>query len=181
MRLILTLVALLAAGTACAERLTLERLHADPALSGAGVRSLKVSPDGARVTFLRARPDDQFQMDLWEFNMKDKSTRRLVDSKVLVPVENLSDAEKALRERARTAALKGIISYSWSPDGKQLLVPLAGNLYLVAPGGIRQRDRPEDFAKRQIRFLRTQPEPVRDRPGHRQGAPADHRRQGHRA
>jgi dipeptidyl-peptidase-4 len=134
MRLILTLVALLAAGTACAERLTLERLHADPALSGAGVRSLKVSPDGARVTFLRARPDDQFQMDLWEFNMKDKTTRRLVDSKVLVPVENLSDAEKALRERARTAALKGIISYSWSPDGKQLLVPLAGNLYLVDLG-----------------------------------------------
>ena len=131
MRLILTLAALLAAGTASAERLTLERLYADPALSGPGVRALKVSPDGARVTFLRARADDQYQMDLWEYNMKDKTTRRLVDSKALVPVENLSDAEKALRERARTAALKGIISYNWSPDGKQLLVPLAGNLYLV--------------------------------------------------
>ena len=131
MRLILTLVALLAAGTASAERLTLERLYADPALSGPGVRALKVSPDGARVTFLRARADDQYQMDLWEYNMKDKTTRRLVDSKALAPVENLSDAEKALRERARTAALKGIISYNWSPDGKQLLVPLAGNLYLV--------------------------------------------------
>lgn len=131
MRLILTLAALLAAGTASAERLTLDRLHADPSLSGPGVRALKVSPDGARVTFLRARPDDQFQLDLWEYNMKDKTTRRLVDSKALVPVENLSDAEKAIRERARTAALKGIISYSWSPDGKQVLVPLAGNLYLV--------------------------------------------------
>ena len=131
MRFILSFLALLAAGSASAERLTLDRIHADPSLSGPGVRALKVSPDGARVTFLRGREDNQFQLDLWEYNMKDKTTRRLVDSKVLVPEENLSDAEKALRERARTASLKGIISYSWSPDGKQLLVPLAGNLYLV--------------------------------------------------
>jgi dipeptidyl-peptidase-4 len=131
MRFILSFLALLAAGSASAERLTLDRLYADPSLSGAGVRALKVSPDGARVTFLRGREDNQFQLDLWEYNMKDKTTRRLVDSKVLVPEENLSDAEKARRERERTAALKGIISYSWSPDGKQLLVPLAGNLYLV--------------------------------------------------
>jgi dipeptidyl-peptidase-4 len=131
MRFILSFLALLAAGSASAERLTLDRLYSDPSLTGAGVRSLKVSPDGARVTFLRGREDNQFQLDLWEFNMKDKTTRRLVDSKVLVPEENLSDAEKARRERERTASLKGIISYSWSPDGKQLLVPLAGNLYLV--------------------------------------------------
>jgi len=131
MRFILSFLALLAAGSASAERLTLDRLQADPSLSGPGVRALKVSPDGARVTFLRGREDNQFQLDLWEYNLKDKTTRRLVDSKVLVPEENLSDAEKARRERERTAALKGIISYSWSPDGKQLLVPLAGNLYLV--------------------------------------------------
>jgi len=131
MRFILSFLALLAAGSASAERLTLDRIQSDPALSGAGVRALKVSPDGARVTFLRGREDNQFQLDLWEYNMKDKTTRRLVDSKVLVPEENLSDAEKARRERERTAALKGIISYSWSPDGKQLLVPIAGNLYLV--------------------------------------------------
>ncbi|UGQ47525.1 S9 family peptidase [Massilia endophytica] len=131
MRFILSFLALLTAGSASAERLTLDRMYSDQSLSGAGVRALKVSPDGARVTFLRGRDDNQFQLDLWEFNMKDKSTRRLVDSKVLVPEENLSDAEKARRERERTASLKGIISYSWSPDGKQLLVPLAGNLYLV--------------------------------------------------
>ncbi|WP_395406556.1 DPP IV N-terminal domain-containing protein [Pseudoduganella sp. UC29_106] len=131
MRFILSFLALLAAGSASAERLTLDRIHADPSLSGPGVRALKVSPDGARVTFLRGREDNQYQLDLWEYNMKDKTARRLVDSKVLAPEENLSDAEKARRERARTAALKGIISYSWSPDGKQLLVPLAGNLYLV--------------------------------------------------
>jgi dipeptidyl-peptidase-4 len=131
MRLLFCLLAALAAVPASAERLTLDRIHADPALAGPGVRSLRVSPDGERVTFLRGRPDNQFQLDLWEFNMKDKTTHRLVDSKQLVPNENLSLEEKARRERARTASLSGILSYSWSPDGKQLLVPIAGDLYLV--------------------------------------------------
>jgi dipeptidyl-peptidase-4 len=132
MRLLFCLLAAaLSAAPASAERLTLDRLHADPALSGPGVRALRVSPDGERVTFLRGRPDNQFQLDLWEYNMKDKTTHRLVDSKKLVPTENLSLEEKARRERMRTASLSGILSYSWSPDGKQLLVPIAGDLYLV--------------------------------------------------
>jgi dipeptidyl-peptidase-4 len=131
MRLLLCLLAALSAVPASAERLTLDRIHADPALSGPGVRSLRVSPDGERVTFLRGRTDNQFQLDLWEFNMKDKTMHRLVDSKQLVPNENLSLEEKARRERARTASLSGILSYSWSPDGRQLLVPIAGDLYLV--------------------------------------------------
>ncbi|HEU4843577.1 MAG TPA: S9 family peptidase [Burkholderiaceae bacterium] len=131
MRFILCFLAALAAVPATAEQLTLDRIHADPALGGPGVRNLKVSPDGARVTFLRGRADNQFQLDLWEYNLKDKSTHRLVDSKILVPEENLSAAEKARRERERVASLKGILSYSWSPDGKQLLVPIAGNLYLI--------------------------------------------------
>ncbi|MBA5637029.1 S9 family peptidase [Duganella sp. LX20W] len=131
MRFILCFLAALAAVPATAEQLTLDRIHADPALSGPSVRNLKVSPDGARVTFLRGRADNQFQLDLWEYNLKDKSAHRLVDSKILVPEENLSAAEKARRERERVASLKGILNYSWSPDGKQLLVPIAGNLYLI--------------------------------------------------
>jgi dipeptidyl-peptidase-4 len=131
MRLLLCLLAALSAVPASAERLTLDRVYADPALSGPGVRNVRVSPDGERVTFLRGRADNQFQLDLWEYNMKDKTTHLLVDSKKLVPLENLSLEEKARRERARTASLSGIISYSWSPDGKQILVPIAGDLYLV--------------------------------------------------
>ena len=89
MRFILCFLALLAGAHASAEKLTLDRLHSDPSLSGPGVRSLKVSPDGARVTFLRGRDDNQFQLDLWEYNLKDKTTHRLVDSKILVPEEQL--------------------------------------------------------------------------------------------
>jgi dipeptidyl-peptidase-4 len=137
MRLILSLITAFTCLTASAERLTLDRLFADPALGGPGVRALKVSPDGARVTFLRGRQDNQYQMDLWEYNIKDKALRALVDSKKLVPNENLSAEEKAIRERNRTAALSGILNYYWSPDGKRLLVPIAGDLFLVdiAKGG----------------------------------------------
>jgi dipeptidyl-peptidase-4 len=131
MRLLLCLLAAFAAAPASADRLTLDRIHADPSLAGPGVKTLKVSPDGERVTFLRGREDNQFQQDLWEYNMKDKTMHRLVDSKKLVPNENLSLEEKARRERARAAGLSGILTYSWSPDGKQLLVPIAGDLYLV--------------------------------------------------
>jgi dipeptidyl-peptidase-4 len=116
---------------AMAEKLTIERIFDGGSLSGPTPRGLQISPDGTRVTFLRAKPDDQFQLDLWEYNLKDKSTRLLVDSKKLEPKgEQLSDEEKGRRERARTAGLKGIISYQWSPDGKQLLFPIGGKLYL---------------------------------------------------
>jgi len=116
---------------ASADQLTIERLHSDPNLSGPGVRQLQMAPDGSRVSFLRGRADDQFQLDLWEFNLQDKSLRRLVDSKALAPAETLSDAEKARRERERTASFHGIAHYDWSPDGKRLLVSVSGNLYLV--------------------------------------------------
>ncbi|WP_267225678.1 S9 family peptidase [Dyella silvae] len=123
----LTMVAL----PTMAEKLTIERIFDGGSLAGAAPRGLQISPDGSRVTFLRARPDDQFQLDLWEYQLKDNKTRLLVDSKKLEPNgEQLSDAEKARRERERTAGLHGIVSYQWSPDGKQLLFPINGKLYV---------------------------------------------------
>ncbi|TXG01333.1 S9 family peptidase [Massilia arenae] len=131
MRPLLLLLAALAASPAMAERLTLDRIYGEASLAGASVRNLRVSPDGERVTFLRPRADDQYRLDLWEYNTKSKATQRLVDSKQLVPNEELSLEEKARRERARTAGLSGILNYYWSPDGKRLLVPIGGDLYLV--------------------------------------------------
>ena len=118
-----------------AEELTIERIYDAPALSGKTPQSLKVSPDGKRVTFLRGKDSDQYQLDLWEYDIASKETRMLVDSKVLLPEdEQLSDAEKAKRERARTASLKGIIEYGFSPDGAKLLFPLNGELFLYDLG-----------------------------------------------
>ncbi|MEO7916830.1 MAG: S9 family peptidase [Dokdonella sp.] len=114
-----------------AERLTVERIFSGGSLNGVAPRELKISPDGARVTFLRAKTDDQNRLDLWEYSIKDKSTRLLVDADELSPQgETLTDAERARRERERTANFTGILDYQWSPDGKRLLFPLGDALYL---------------------------------------------------
>jgi dipeptidyl-peptidase 4 len=131
MRALIALLLITAATMSQAAELTIDRIYDAPALSGKSPMGLKVSPDGSRVTFLRGKESDQYQLDLWEYRIADKETRLLVDSKVLLPgTEDLSDAEKARRERARTASLKGILEYDFSPDGKQLLFPLNGELYL---------------------------------------------------
>lgn len=128
---LLAAVLALASLPAMAEQLTIDRIFNGGSLTGAAPRGLKISPDGRRVTFLRAKADDQHTFDLWEYNLADHSTRMLVDSKKLEPDgEQLSDAEKARRERARTAGLHGILDYQWSPDGRKLLFPVAGKLYL---------------------------------------------------
>lgn len=121
----------LAALPAMSEQLTIDRIYDDPAVLGATPRGVKISPDGSRVTFLRGKADDQYALDLWEYNLAVNATRLLVDSRQLQPEEEqLSDAEKATRERQRIAGLKGIVSYRWAPDSRHLLFPLAGQLFL---------------------------------------------------
>jgi dipeptidyl-peptidase 4 len=113
------------------QRLTLEAITGDASLSGPTLIQPKVAPDGARVTFLRGRDEDRNRLDLWEYHVASGETRRLVDSALLLPGEEvLSDEEKARRERQRIAALSGIVEYHWAPDGKRLLFPLGGELYL---------------------------------------------------
>lgn len=113
-----------------ADELTIERLFASPDISGTRPVQLRFSPDGARVTYLRGKQDDLRQQDLWEYHVADGVNRMLVDSKALVPEdEQLDDVEKARRERMRIAG-KGIVEYTWAPDGKSILFPLAGDIYL---------------------------------------------------
>ena len=91
---------------------------------------LKISPDASRVTYLQGKAEDKDRLDLWEYNMRDRRARLLVDSKVLAPAdEKLSDEELGRRERQRTAALSGILEYSFAPSGRALLFPLDGRLY----------------------------------------------------
>ena len=104
---------------AMAEKLTIDRIYSDPDLNGPSPRALKPAPDGSRVTFLRGREDDQNQLDLWMFEVATNTTRRLVDSTALGKAAELSDAEKARRERERIAQLHGIVSYRWSPDTEE--------------------------------------------------------------
>jgi dipeptidyl-peptidase-4 len=118
-----------ATGSPAAE-LTIDRLFDAPSLSGPSIIGLQISPDATRVTYLRGKPDDKDRLDLWEYNLGDRTERVLVDSKVLAPAgEKLSAEELGRRERQRTAALSGILEYSFAPSGKALLFPLDGRLY----------------------------------------------------
>jgi dipeptidyl-peptidase-4 len=119
----------LASGANGAE-LTIDRLFDAPALAGPTIVGLKISPDGSRLTYLQGKQHEKDRLDLWEYNMRDRNARVLVDSKELAPAgEKLSDEERARRERQRTAALSGIVEYSFSPSGDALLFPLGSNLY----------------------------------------------------
>jgi dipeptidyl-peptidase-4 len=111
--------------------LPLERLFAAPDLSGPTLRGVTISPDGKLVAYLRARDDDKDRFDLWAYDVPARKHRRLVDSRELAGTDRaLSAEEEARRERQRTAALSGIVEYSFAPDSRQLLIPLNGDLYL---------------------------------------------------
>lgn len=120
-----------AAPAAPTRGLTLEALAGDAPLSGPSLLKPRVSPDGSRVTFLRGKQRDRNRLDLWEYDIASGQTRLLVDSDDVLPgAEVLSDEEKARRERQRIAALSGIVDYHFAPDGRALLFPLGGELYL---------------------------------------------------
>src|SRR3984957_10176472 len=124
------LVACAVATGASGAELTIDRLFDAPALGGPTIIGLKISPDGSRVTYLKGKADDKDRLDLWEYNIHDKQARVLVDSKALAPKqEKLSDEELGRRERQRTAALSGILEYTFAPSGDAVLFPLSGKLY----------------------------------------------------
>ncbi len=111
--------------------LPLERLYASPSLSGPTARMVKYSPDGTRVTFLKSRADEQNRFDLWQYDVATGEQSMLVDSSLLEPEPvELSEEEKALRERKRISGSAGITDYSWGA-ADTILVPLGGDLHLI--------------------------------------------------
>src|SRR5690606_11268858 len=86
-------------------------------------------------TVLRNRADDRERYDLWAFDRQLGDWRMLVDSEKLGSGRELSEAEKMQRERLRIGGLKGIVAYDWSADGRSILVPLEGDLYLAELDG----------------------------------------------
>jgi dipeptidyl-peptidase 4 len=138
MRLLLAAVPLLVAATpppgVPQKPLTIDRIFASPELAGPAPRQLKLSPDGRYATLLKARPDDRERFDLWAMDTSTGEQRMLVDSTKLGGGE-ISEAEKMRRERARVGGTKGIVEYEWAPDGKSILVPVDGDLYLAGVAG----------------------------------------------
>ena len=137
--LLLASTFLLAAGSAAAqspvggtEILTPERVFANPSLAGPVARGVSLSPDGELVAFLRSRADDVDVLDLWAAPTGDGEPFKLIDARALVPdAGELSEAEKARRERMRISQ-RGVVDYSWDEQGRYILAPLEGDVFLAS-------------------------------------------------
>ena len=116
------------------QALTLERVFASPSLSGPVPREPQLSPDGRLVTLLRNRPDDSDRYDLWAVDAATGQSRMLVDS-ARFGGGQISEAERMRRERNRVGGTRGIVEYHWAPDGRSILVPLDGDLFLAGLNG----------------------------------------------
>lgn len=127
------------------EKLTLERIFASPDLAGEQPRSLKISPDGKLITLLRNRKADKERFDLWAIDTTNGKERMLVDSLKIGSGAELSEAEKMQRERVRIGGTRGIVAYDWAADGRHIVVPIDGDLFLATVDGqiTRLTDTPE--------------------------------------
>ncbi len=93
--------------------------------------SIKVTPDGDAVLFLRSSARS-FVRDLYSFDPTTAMEKRLLSASDLLGSgeETLTAEEKARRERQRLAA-RGIARYQLSDDGERILISLSGTLYVV--------------------------------------------------
>lgn len=115
--------------------LTPERVYADPSLAGPVAKGVSLSPDGELVAFLRSREDDDDVQDLWAAPTGEGEPFKLIDARALVPdAGELSEAEKARRERMRISA-RGVVEYSWDEQGRYILAPLEGDVFLAEREG----------------------------------------------
>ncbi|MET0293049.1 MAG: S9 family peptidase [Steroidobacteraceae bacterium] len=136
-------------------QLTLQRLFDAPDLAGDQLRGARLSADGHWVTYLKGAADDKDRLDLWGYDVRSRQHRRLVDARALQPKgETLSAEEEARRERQRSSAFRGVVDYSLSPDGRAVLLPSGGDLYLqpLAEGAAIQRLTTTEDAETDARF-----------------------------
>lgn len=128
-----------AAQTATTEPLTIERVFSEPGLSGPRPRAATFSPDGRSITFLQPKADDSTILDLAAEPLEGGGARVLLDAHALADDSNLSEAERARRERMRISA-RGVVTYQWDDQGRAILAPVGGDLFLADPatGAVRR-------------------------------------------
>ncbi len=104
-------------------------------------RAFQISPDGARVTFLRTKSGDDPVTCLWEADTATGAERLVVDPKALgADDENLPPAERARRERVRETAA-GVVSYATNAAHTLAVFALSGQVYAVLLGDPAARPR----------------------------------------
>ncbi len=97
-------------------------------------RNFSIATDGSVVLFLRSTSGDDGVNSLWALDTESGAERLVVDARLLGDAEDqLTDAEKARRERAREAG-GGIVSYQATADASKACFVLAGRLYVADIG-----------------------------------------------
>ncbi len=100
----------------------------------------RITPRGDAVLFLRSNPRS-FQQDLWSFDPATGKEKVLLTAEQILrgSEERLSAEERARRDRQRSA-YRGIQSFQLSDDGRRVLVPLSGRLFVIerATGAVHE-------------------------------------------
>ncbi|MHC5109929.1 MAG: S9 family peptidase [Planctomycetota bacterium] len=103
-------------------------------------RSIKLTPDGSFILYLKSKPDSSV-LDLYAFDTAAGTERMLLTAEKILgsEKEELTVEEKARRERMRITS-RGIVSYELSRDGSKILVPLSNRLFVVGleDGGVHE-------------------------------------------
>ncbi len=82
------------------------------------------------MTYLKSKADDVDVTDLWIADVKSGAARLLIDGRALSPDNHeLSEAEKSRRERLGLRT-RGVVEYHWDDQGKYILAPVQGDLWL---------------------------------------------------
>src|SRR5438067_3203691 len=102
--------------------------------------SIRVTPEGSAVLFVRALPRNP-ELRLFAMEVKTAQVRELVTPEQVLggTGEQLSPEEAARRERMRVTS-RGFTSYGLSHDGKLLMVTISGRAFVlpVSGGAARQ-------------------------------------------
>ena len=107
-------------------------------------RSFTVSPDGARVLFLRSRAGTDKATCLWAYDVAARRERLLADPVALLAgngaaSDTVPASERARRERAREQAA-GIVGYACDTSTAVIAFALSGRLFVIEGGSGSPRE-----------------------------------------
>ena len=93
-------------------------------------RAFTVSPDGERVVYLRTKTGDDPVSCLWVFEVSGAKERLVFDPGEEEAERDLTDAERARRERARERS-SGVTSYATDEAVRRAVFTVAGRMFLA--------------------------------------------------
>ena len=127
-------------------------------------RSFRISPDGARIVFLRSKGGDDPVTCLWQLDVASGTERLIADPAALNAAdEDLPPEERARRERAREQA-GGVVSYAADREMGTVVFGLSGRVFAA---GLTAGEGTPGAAPRELRVRTPALDPRPDPAGRR--------------